>query len=88
MEVFGPGGLLATIDTTEIAFPGFQTLSYSLATRGISSIRVSSVDTGDYSLDRLQYEVPLPTTLTLLVPGLVGLGMRGRRAARGRTAPG
>ncbi|AUB82216.1 hypothetical protein THSYN_15515 [Candidatus Thiodictyon syntrophicum] len=87
MEVFGPGGLLATIDSTEIGFPGFQTLSYRLATPGISSIRVSSEETGDYGLDRLQYEVPLPTTLTLLVPGLVGLGLRGRRAARGRAAP-
>lgn len=84
MAVYGASGLLATVFTNGISFPGFETLSFSDGAASISYILMSSADGADYNLDRLQFGVPAVPTLALFSLGLLSLAstrarMGGRR---------
>ncbi len=84
MEVFGSGGLLTTIYSSTIDFPGFQTLSFRSESAEISYIRMSSSDGSDFNLDRLQFEVPEPSTLALMGIGALGFSVRRKKAGSPR----
>ncbi|AUB81041.1 hypothetical protein [Candidatus Thiodictyon syntrophicum] len=73
MEVYGVSGLLATVYTNGISFPGFETLSFYEGTVNISYILMSSADGADYNLDRMEFGIPAAPTLALFSLGLLGL---------------
>lgn len=78
MEVFGAGGLLTTIPSSSIGFPGYQTLSFQSVSANISYIRLSNLDGSDFNLDHLQFgnnipsHIPEPGLLVLMGIGLLG----------------
>jgi hypothetical protein len=87
MQVFGASGLLTTIASPAIGFPGYQTLSFQSSSANISYIRVSSLDGSDFNLDRLQFStqmpVPVPESGLLALMGISALGFFSRREKQG-----
>jgi hypothetical protein len=87
MQVFGASGLLTTIASSAIGFPGYQTLSFQSSSADISYIRVSSLDGSDFNLDRLQFSnqmpVPVPESGLLALMGISLLGFFSRREKQG-----
>ncbi len=94
MEVWGLNGLLATINSSTIGFPGHETLSFQTpmscdAVPNISYIRMSSSDGSDFNLDRLQFgnNNPPPPPECIPEPGslaLIGIGALGLFSRRGK----
>ena len=85
MEVFGTDGLLTTIPSSSIGFPGYQTLSFQSVSANISYIRLSNLGGSDFNLDRLQFgnnipnNIPEPGSLALMGIGLLGYFSRRER---------